>query len=168
MKKFIIFIVSSALSVAYGADKQVTYRSIKDVKFEKFLNLRECTSNVNIDSISYKKLNGLDEVALIVGSTCMTGTAGPDIHAVYILENQYPKAMPFKDNIGIYGGIDYLSKLEGNRNFRYVVKDGQLQERWHDKWGTAFVTFTYKWNGKEFVVIDAMYKKNSMKDSDGQ
>ncbi|MBK7959749.1 MAG: hypothetical protein IPK04_00055 [Bdellovibrionales bacterium] len=164
MKRLFILIVSSALSVAYGADTKMTYRSIKDVKFEKFLNRIECTSDVNIESISFKKLNGLDDlVALIVGSTCMTGTAGPDIHAVYILENQYPKVMPFEDNKGIYGGIDYLAKLDGNRNSRYEVKDGQLQERWHDKWGTAFVTFTYKWNGKEFVVIDAMYKKNSMK-----
>ncbi|MBK7961485.1 MAG: hypothetical protein IPK04_09970 [Bdellovibrionales bacterium] len=91
----------------------------------------------------------------------MTGTAGPDIHAVYILENQYPQVMPFEDNKGIYGGIDYLAKLDGIEildmrskmvNFK---KDGMTNGAQHS------LHFTYKWNGKEFVVIDAMYEREA-------
>lgn len=154
-------------SVAPGADHgKLKYSSIKDVKFEKLLKIEECTSDSIINDISFEKISGLDDiVALVTGSTCMTGTAGPDIHAAYILESQYPKKLIIQDTDGKFKGVNYLAKLNGNRNYRFVVKDSQLQEVWHDKWGSAYVTFTFRWDGKQFSAIDAKYEKSPAKHS---
>ncbi|MCM2282647.1 MAG: hypothetical protein NDI61_12460 [Bdellovibrionaceae bacterium] len=113
-------------------------------------------------SISYEKISGLNTLAaLVVGSTCGTGTAGPDIHSVYVLENRKLKELPRDDHHGKWNGVDYFKRLEGNKNFEFTVADGLLQEIWYGKWGPDTVTLTFNWNGKKFVLIDAKFKNGS-------
>lgn len=124
-------------------------------------------SDVQIDEIKYEKIKGIENlVALVVASTCITGTAGPDIHAAYILKNGKLTELAIEDHKGKFKGVNYLNKLEGNRNYRFVVSDGKLQEKWHNKWGTANVVFTFDWRGNGFSVIDAEFKKVSQEKVD--
>lgn len=87
---------------------------------------------------------------IAVASTCMTGTAGPDIHSVFsrgadgaivelaIAEPKDPKTY---DN------------LFGNRNYDLTAEDGLLVATFADDpdRGTPLV-IEYKWSGKEFSV----------------
>jgi uncharacterized protein YecT (DUF1311 family) len=95
--------------------------------------------------------DGADE-AVVVASTCNTGTAGPDIHAVYtrdvagkIVELPLPhlEDPPQGQKLPVFG----------NPNYGFVVEQGQLVARWMDSSERkAPLVVWYKWDGKAFVV----------------
>ncbi len=95
--------------------------------------------------------DGKDE-AVVVASTCGTGTAGPDIHAVYtrgadgkVMELPMSK-LPFESD-------PRKVPLFGNRNDELKVEDGQVVARWKDTSDRENpLVVWYRWNGKGFVV----------------
>jgi len=84
--------------------------------------------------------------AIVIASTCMTGTAGPDIHSVLSrnsdgeLEEMKIAEVPPETYEGLFG----------NRNYTLSVEKGLLVAAFSD--GENTVTIKYKWNGEEFAV----------------
>jgi uncharacterized protein YecT (DUF1311 family) len=93
--------------------------------------------------------------AVVIASTCMTGTAGPDIHAVY-RRNAESKLieMPFREPYGDPFFRQNGPKLPvfGNPNYGLTAENGMLVARWMDSSDreTPLVIW-YKWSGKEFI-----------------
>jgi hypothetical protein len=98
--------------VAWGgvgvAAQQAAARKITADEVKVFINghagVDECESldQIHIDYLEYFDFTGDgQEEAVVVASTCMTGTAGPDIHAVYTREADGGLAeLPFLDGRG--------------------------------------------------------------------
>jgi uncharacterized protein YecT (DUF1311 family) len=84
--------------------------------------------------------------AIVIASTCMTGTAGPDIHSVLSRDSDGELE---EMKIAEVDPKTYDS-LFGNRNYTLSVEKGLLVAAFSD--GSNTVTISYKWNGKEFTV----------------
>ena len=96
------------------------------------------------------KGNGKPE-AIVVASSCATGTAGPDVHSVIardtsgdLVELKIPEA-----DEKVY------DNMFGNRNSDLSVENGLLVSAFEDDAGrdTPPLIITYNWNGKEFVIV---------------
>jgi uncharacterized protein YecT (DUF1311 family) len=88
---------------------------------------------------------------IVVASSCMTGTAGPDIHSVFSrssdgelveLTIEEPKDPNLFDN------------LFGNSNWDLTAENGFLFASYTDDTDRDTpIVIKYKWNGKEFAVV---------------
>jgi uncharacterized protein YecT (DUF1311 family) len=70
---------------------------------------------------------GYDQFVVVAG-TCMTGTAGPDVHSVYTRDEKGElKALPMEK-------LDWkkYAVLFGNANSTFAIDKGLLVESWHD------------------------------------
>jgi uncharacterized protein YecT (DUF1311 family) len=99
------------------------------------------------------KGDGIQE-AVVVASTCLSGTSGPDIHAVFGYDDQgkiyeLPFAKP--DRSGDMDPAKY-GMLFYNRNYELSVEHGLLVEAYYDSTGRDRpLVIRYKWDGKQFV-----------------
>jgi uncharacterized protein YecT (DUF1311 family) len=104
--------------------------------------------------------DGQDE-AIVVASTCMTGTAGPDVHAVFTRNPQGELVeLPLPD-------VDkkYFEVLFGNRNYDLTVRNGQLAAVFTDTSDREEpLLIRYRWNGREFIV-DSVHASDRYKTS---
>jgi uncharacterized protein YecT (DUF1311 family) len=140
--------------------KKITEAEIKSTVNKSFgPEACESLDQIYINHLEYYDFLGDgQQEAVVVASTCMTGTAGPDIHAVYkrdadgtILE------LPFLD---AKGDPPFLARwntssipLFGNRNYGLTIEDGTLVARWMDSTDRdAPLVVWYKWDGKKFTV----------------
>ncbi|HZR64666.1 MAG TPA: lysozyme inhibitor LprI family protein [Terriglobales bacterium] len=100
------------------------------------------------DSFDFKG-DGNREV-IVVASTCMTGTAGPDIHSV-IARDREGSLVEWKIAEADRSTYD---NLFGNRNYDLAVKDGTLVATFEDDpdRGTAPLVIKYKRNGDAFEI----------------
>jgi uncharacterized protein YecT (DUF1311 family) len=116
----------------------------------------ERPDQVHIDHLEYFDFtgDGQDE-AVVVASTCMTGTAGPDIHAVY---SRGADGKVYELPVTGPKTVDEMTPstygmLFGNRNFSLRVEQGLLVETYSDTSDRPRpLVIRYKWSGKEFVV----------------
>ena len=114
-------------------------------------------SQIQIDHLEYFDFSGDgSEEAIVIASTCMTGTAGPDIHAVYRRDARGKLVeMPFHDP---YGDPFFRQKgltlpVFGNPNYGLTAENGMLVARWMDSSDRESpLVIWYKWDGKEFIV----------------
>lgn len=85
---------------------------------------------------------GFDQ-AVVVASTCMTGTAGPDVHAVFTRdENGELKELK------IVQGNPEHRVLFGNPNWTLRIENGLLVEKYHDTSDREDpLVIKYKWDG---------------------
>jgi len=91
-----------------------------------------------------------DQEAIVVASTCETGTAGPDVHSVIgrdasgeLVELKIPEA-----------DAKAYDSLFGNRNSDLSVENGFLVATFHDDVGRdPPLIIKYTWNGKEFAIV---------------
>jgi len=116
----------------------------------------ENVDEIHIDHLEYFDFNGdgQDE-AVVVASTCMTGTAGPDIHAVYTRSAGKVIELPFHHAEGdpFFNRNESKIPVFGNRNYGLSVEDGKLVARWRDSSDREDpLVVWYKWNGREFTV----------------
>lgn len=159
MNGYFLFVMSLLLVQTQESAKKITEAEIKS-----FINSQagvdECESldQIYVDHLEYYDLIGDgQQEAIVVASTCMTGTAGPDVHAVYkrgtdgkIVELPFLNAKgdpPFseqcKERILVFG----------NANYTLRVENGKLIARWGDSSDReAPVVIWYKWDGAKFVV----------------
>jgi uncharacterized protein YecT (DUF1311 family) len=89
--------------------------------------------------------------AIVVASTCETGTAGPDVHSVVARDNSgelVELKIPEPD-------VKAYDNLFGNRNSDLSVENGQLVSTVEDDAGRATppLVIKYKWSGKEFEIV---------------
>jgi hypothetical protein len=116
----------------------------------------EC--EIYIDSLEYFDFtgDGIDE-AVLVASTCVTGTAGPDIHAVFTRQPDGSLA-----ELKIHAPTENLGDLLGRVFYDLNVKDGLLVQTFHDTSGREKpLVIKFRWNGreKEFQAVDVQSAK---------
>ena len=136
--------------------KPVANITEKDIK--RVINEHsDCSSldQIAIDHLEYFELFGdASKQAIVVASTCMTGTAGPDVHAVFarnasgnIVEHSLDRAA------FVFGPDTPKLPVFGNPNYGIAVKNGRLVGRWVDASGRKNpLIIWYKWDGKKFIV----------------
>jgi uncharacterized protein YecT (DUF1311 family) len=132
---------------------QVRPPKISEDDIKRYFSQADC-EGVVINHLEYFDFtgDGQDE-AVVLASTCMTGTAGPDIHAVVtrlpdgsLAELKIPDPSE-KQQVALFGRIFY----------ELTVKDGLLVGTYHDESGRPNpLVIKYRWSGrdKEFQVTD--------------
>lgn len=149
---------------------------LADIKYPNGLNPAEfCMPNqepIYIDEIKYADLdNDSKEEAIVIASTCFTGTAGPDINSIYKLspsgeiielklnnDFQGKNVFDFDD----YAGKSYRLDFEDGKLFDVLLIRKEGDPYCCPAGGTKQVF--YKWNGEEFIVTDVVIKKNETAD----
>jgi uncharacterized protein YecT (DUF1311 family) len=117
-----------------------------------------CPDGLSI-SVSYvETAKNASELAIVNGSSCFTGTAGPDIHAIYaMLENGQVKKIELPQVKKPKGAVF------GNVNYDLVWEDGRLAEKYSDSSGRENpLIIRYQWKEGRFhctsVEAAPMYK----------
>ena len=142
-------------------------KQITETEIKRAINARsdvdECDSldQIHIDHLEYYDFtrDGQPE-GIVVASTCMTGTAGPDVHAVYTrLPDGTLGELPLLNAKGDPPWSDQENQpipLFGNPNYTLTVDGGKLVVRWGDSSDRDQpLTVWYNWNGTKFVVDHA-------------
>jgi uncharacterized protein YecT (DUF1311 family) len=148
--------------IAWAAQQPEPAKKITEAEIKSFINggsdVNECESldQIHIDHLEYYDLTGDgQEDAVVVASTCMTGTAGPDIHAVYKRDASGKVVeLPLHD-VGEPSFNPSAATLPvfGNPNYGLAVEDGKLVARWMDSSDRKDPLIVwYKWDGKNFVL----------------
>jgi len=103
-----------------------------------------------VTSLEFADIDGDGEAeAILVGWDCMTGTAGPNIHAVYKvgLDGQ-----PMRLHVERRGREP--PKLAGNVNYSLYARNGELVRDYTDSSGREHPwTEVLSWNGSQFTVV---------------
>ena len=167
IKTITLFITIASLST-FGISAERTDRIARIDLHAFFANTyyKECLryreTAVNIRTLDFHDFDddGLEE-AIVVGSSCFTGTAGPDVHAIYKREpSGQLRELRINDYGGVFEGEPVYEDLVGNRNHRLSVEDGFLTARFHDVSGRENpLTLYYEWNGIEFALIKVVRGK---------
>lgn len=142
--------------------KRITEGEIKTA-INSRSDVDECESldQIHIDHLEYHDFTGNgQEEAVVVASTCMTGTAGPDVHAVYkraadgkLVELPFLNAKGDPPLSNDPGANDDKYPVFGNPNFALAVENGMLVVRWGDSSDREEpLTIWYKWDGAKFIV----------------
>jgi uncharacterized protein YecT (DUF1311 family) len=125
-------------------------KPIEKEEIAKWINrMEECPADQppyfsKVDYYDFKGNGTLQ--AIVIASTCMTGTAGPDIHAVLSRDSDGELE---EMKIAEVDPKTY-DNLFGNTNYDLTVEKGLLVATFSD--GENTVTIKYKWNGQEFAV----------------
>jgi uncharacterized protein YecT (DUF1311 family) len=106
---------------------------------------------ISINHLIFDDLTGDGRAeAIAVASTCNTGTAGPDVHAVFSRDS---RGQIVELKIAEVDSKNY-EVLFGNRNSDFAVEAGLLIQSYRD--GTDReqpLVIKYKWNGRQFEVV---------------
>ncbi len=141
-------------------------KKITEAEIKTFINsaagVDECESldQIYINHLEYYDFIGDGrQEAVVVASTCMTGTAGPDIHAVYKRgADGKLEELPFLNAKGdppfsISNEGDEKIPVFGNPNYSLTVENGKLVVRWGDTSDREEpVVIWYKWDGAKFAL----------------
>jgi hypothetical protein len=136
--------------------------NIRAFDFSQYFNRRyaECLESsagrnaVDNLSVAFHDFAGDgSEQAMVAGSSCHTGTAGPDIHSVFRLRrNGQIEELKIREE-RTFTGRSIYDDLVGNRNFLFKVRNGRLCEAFSDGSGRDRpLTVCYKLRGDEFVI----------------
>ena len=162
MKRFFLLVLCFSLVHAQEPAKRITEDEIKS-----FINGPDgeeaCNGpgEVHLSHLEYYDFIGDGkQEAVVVASTCMTGTAGPDVHAVYkrgsdgkLVELPFlnAKGDPPLSNDSTANDDKY--PVFGNPNYTLTVESGKLVARWGDSSDREEpLTIWYKWDGMKFVL----------------
>lgn len=152
--RLLIVVLLTLLPAAVSAQKSAA--KISEAEIKQLINQSsDCDKldQIYIDHLEYFDFNGdgADE-AVVVASTCMTGTAGPDVHSVYtrdaagkVVELPLPRVEdpPQGRRLPVFG----------NPNYGLAVEHGQLVGRWMDSSEREHpLTVWFKWDGTKFAV----------------
>ena len=146
-----------AIAAQPKPSRKITEGEIKQAINHKS-DVYECASldQIQIDHLEYFDFLGDgNQQAIVVASTCMTGTAGPDVHAVFARNPQGKLIeLPFLDAKGDPPPPSKQIPVFGNPNYALTVENGELVAQWIDASdrGDDPVVARYKWNGKRFVL----------------
>lgn len=146
-------ILTASLTPCASAQKP---RPIGKGELAKWINAHsDCTSDgpppyfYRFDEVDLK--GDQSPQVMVVASTCMTGTAGPDVHSVFSRNSdgeivELPIAEPKDPKV--------YDNLFGNRNYDLTVEGGFLVATFRDDaHRDTPLTIKYKWNGREFGVV---------------
>jgi len=149
---FVILLLSLSASAAFQAQKT---KPIGEDELGRWINKQsDCPpgSVPYFSRLDYYDFKGDgDEEAIVVASTCATGTAGTDVHSVIGRDasgNLTELKIPEADKSA-------YDSMFGNRNSDLSVKDGLLVETFQDDEtrDEPPLVITYKWNGHQFAIV---------------
>ncbi len=106
---------------------------------------------VELDQLEFVDVDGDGEdEAIVVASTCMTGTAGPDVHAVYKAGSDGTvRELPFEET-----PETTHPRLAGNRNYTLHAVDGLLLREYTDNSDRARPRTEYfRWERDRFRLV---------------
>jgi len=145
--------------ITFGSGKAQNNITKEDVqnylnnKYKDCIEYERYRWAVIIQDISFHDVNndGKDE-AIVLASSCYSGTGGPDIHGVYAKDYSGKIVeLTINDNIKTFEGKSIYDNLVGNRNYNLLYENNFLVEKFHDDSGSKDpLTLYFKWNGKEF------------------
>jgi uncharacterized protein YecT (DUF1311 family) len=146
----ILLFLATLLSVAQQHLPQISEDEIK----KHFSKAPDC-EGVDIDNLEYFDFVGDgNEEAVVVASTCATGTAGPDVHAV-VRRNPDGSLIDLK----VPEPTDkQQASLFGRTFYEFNVQDGILVETYHDESGrTDPLVIRCRWNAHDhgFQIVEA-------------
>jgi uncharacterized protein YecT (DUF1311 family) len=155
--------ILSGYGIVLHVQQQESAKKITEAEIKNAINSRsnteECDSldQIHIDHLEYHDFIGDgQQEAVVIASTCMTGTAGPDIHAVYKREGDGKVVeVPFRHAEGdpFFNRSGWKIPVFGNANYGLAVENGELVARWRDSSDRETpVVVWYKWDGKKFVM----------------
>jgi uncharacterized protein YecT (DUF1311 family) len=138
----VLFMTTGCLLLATDANSASSSEAIRGVDFKRYLLATEafrscpeivkesCSGRMDIDycpaglkvSVAYTDLtgDGLEE-AIVLGSSCYTGTAGPDIHSVYQIDVKgevHELSVPTAEKKvygSLFGNTNYVLRNDGSR-----------------------------------------------------
>jgi uncharacterized protein YecT (DUF1311 family) len=149
---------------ATGVSQQKPSGKITEAEIKSFINNQsdvdvcESLDQIHVDRVEYFDFTGDgQEEAVVVASTCMTGTAGPDVHAVYkrgadgkLIELPFLNAKGDPPNSNSNGE---KFPVFGNPNYSLRAENGKLVARWGDSSDRKEpLVVWYKWDGAMFIV----------------
>jgi uncharacterized protein YecT (DUF1311 family) len=156
-------ILFGGYGIVLNVQQQESAKKITEAEIKSAINSRsdvdECESldQIHIDLLEYHDfIGGGQQQAVVIASTCMTGTAGPDIHAVYKRDADGKVVeLPFRHAEGdpFFNGSRRKIPVFGNANYGLAVENGELVARWKDSSDReAPLVVWYKWDGTKFVM----------------
>lgn len=151
MKRAPSLLLLTLYVVAFAQDRGV---KISEGEIKHFVKNPDC-EGVAINSLEYFDFAGKgNDDAVVVASTCATGTAGPDVHSVVrrqpdgsLLNLKIPE-LTDQQQAGLFGQVFY----------ELNVKQGLLVATYHDESGRSNpLVIQYRWNAREndFQVVAA-------------
>ena len=149
--------------IVLNVQQQKSAKKITEAEIKSAINSRsdvdECESldEIHIVHLEYHDFIGDgQQEAVVIASTCMTGTAGPDIHAVYKRDADGKVVeLPFRHAEGdpFFNRSGWKVPVFGNANYGLAVENGELVARWSDSSDReAPLVVWYKWDAKKFVM----------------
>jgi uncharacterized protein YecT (DUF1311 family) len=146
----ILIFLAPLWSVAQQRPPQISEDEIK----KHFSKAPDC-EGVDIDKLEYFDFLGDgDKQAVVVASTCATGTAGPDVHAVVrrqpdglLIDLKVPEPTE-KQQAALFGRVFY----------ELHVQNGLLVETYHDESGRPDpLVIKCRWNAQDhaFQIVEA-------------
>jgi uncharacterized protein YecT (DUF1311 family) len=149
--------------IVLNVRQQRSAKKITEAEIKSAINSRsdvdECESldEIHIVHLEYHDFIGDgQQEAVVIASTCMTGTAGPDIHAVYKRDADGKVVeLPFRHAEGdlFFNRSGWKVPVFGNANYGLAVENGELVARWSDSSDReAPLVVWYKWDAKKFVM----------------
>jgi uncharacterized protein YecT (DUF1311 family) len=156
-------ILFGGYGIALHVQQEESAKKITEAEIKNAINSRsdieECESldQIHIDHIEHIDFIGDgQQQVVVIASTCMTGTAGPDIHAVYKRDADGKVVeVPFRHAEGdpFFNRSGWKVPVFGNANYGLVVENGELVARWSDSSDREVpLVVWYKWDGRNFVM----------------
>jgi uncharacterized protein YecT (DUF1311 family) len=163
--------LSLALVLNLGRPALATASSVaaRDFDFESYLAKpykQDCSVGtgqklVYLNDVSFYDFDqdGQEE-AIVVASSCMTGTAGPDIHAVYRVKSSSEAVEVPIEEAKTFQGRPIFDQLVGNANSRFYVDQGRLVKTFYDGSGREHpLKVFYKFDAGSFKVAKVEWPK---------
>src|SRR5262245_45883890 len=129
---------TSVLLVVFALPRQDTAAKITEDELRRVIldASAECErpDQIQISHLEYFDFTGDGQSeAVVVASTCMTGTAGPDIHAVYTRDSAGKVVeLPFHHAEGdpFFNRNGWKIPVLGNANYGLTLENGAVVARW--------------------------------------
>jgi len=143
-------------SILIASKQQGTHQQSDPIEEDDLRTYLAKHSDCQVDQIYFSSVDQVDflkagyDQAVVVASTCMTGTAGPDVHAVFTRDEDGEIKELAMQELKLPHAV-----LFGNANSEFRIGDGVLVEVFHDTSDRDDpLIVKYKWNaGKQIFEI---------------
>lgn len=143
--------------------REVEDRQKLKLWFAKDPAYAECETPIMIAPVIYHDFNqDTKDELVVVAASCMTSTAGADIHTV--LSPTAEGGFTAWEIPDMTDEAYAVAGMEGNRNYRFSVVDGMLVATWHDTSGREKPPLTVRYtplvgDKQAFAIYDITYGK---------
>lgn len=147
-----------ALTLALSPGQQTAHKQSDEIDEDDVRDYLVKQNECPPDQIYFEMMEGYDFLGVgynqmvVVASTCMTGTAGPDVHSVYTRDEEGE----LKELEMEVPDLKRYPVLFGNSNSSFTLENGLLVDSYHDTSDRDNpLIIKYKWNAarQKFVTV---------------